>query len=116
VWQEAYGLPVAEAMASGVPVLASRCGGVPELIDDGVTGLLVPQGRVDVLVTALRELLADPQRLRNMGRAARIRAETWLTWKRSAARLEQVYHGLVEDSKPLRKRGGHTTCCCDRVY
>jgi glycosyltransferase involved in cell wall biosynthesis len=96
VWQEAYGLPVVEAMASGVPVLASRCGGVPELIDDGVTGLLVPQCSLDALLTALRELIADPRRLRNMGRAARTRAGALLTWKHSAERLEQVYQRLVE--------------------
>jgi starch synthase len=103
-------------MATGVPVVASRCGGVPELIDDGVTGLLVPQGSLDALVTALRELLADPRRLKTMGRAARIRAETLLTWKRSAARLEQVYYGVVEQghagSSPASGRKPLASAAC----
>lgn len=91
IWQESYGLPVAEAMASGVPVLATRSGGVPELIEDGVSGRLVPRFDVDALTRALRGMLADPDRLRAMGQAARTRAEQLLTWERSALRLEEVY-------------------------
>src|SRR6185312_4107170 len=91
IWQESYGLPVAEAMASGVPVLATRSGGVPELIEDGVSGRLVPRFDADALTNAMRGMLADPDRLRAMGQAARIRAERLLTWERSALRLEQVY-------------------------
>jgi glycosyltransferase involved in cell wall biosynthesis len=94
IWQESYGLPVAEAMASGVPVLASRCGGVPELVEDGVTGRLVPRLDLDALIDAMRDLLSDPKRLREMGRAARLRAERSLTWERSAQRLERVYLGV----------------------
>jgi glycosyltransferase involved in cell wall biosynthesis len=96
VWRESYGLPVAESMASGVPVLASDCGGVPELVDKGVTGLLVPRLNVDALTNAMRDLLSDGKRLRQMGQAARARAEQLLTWDRSAARLERVYLDLVE--------------------
>ena len=95
VWQESYGLPVAEAMACGVPVLASASGGVPELVEDGVTGRLVPRLDVAALARALREMSADPERLREMGRAARLRAERLLTWTRSAARLERLYAALV---------------------
>jgi glycosyltransferase involved in cell wall biosynthesis len=95
VWRESYGLPVAESMASGVPVLASDCGGVPELVDEGVTGLLVPRLDVDALTNAMLDLLSDAQRLRQMGRAARQRAEKLLTWDRSAERLERVYLNLV---------------------
>ncbi len=91
IWQESYGLPVAEAMASGVPVLASYSGGVPELVEEGVTGRLVPRCDVDALTGALYELLADPARLRQMGQAARARAERLLTWERSAQRLENIY-------------------------
>jgi glycosyltransferase involved in cell wall biosynthesis len=95
IWHESYGLPVAEAMASGVPVVASRCGGLPELVDHGVTGWLVPRADVDSLVTTLGDLLDDPRKLSAMGRAARIRAENHLTWRQSAERLERVYLDLV---------------------
>jgi glycosyltransferase involved in cell wall biosynthesis len=90
VWQESYGLPVAEAMASGTPVLASRSGGVPELVEDGVTGRLVPRLDPGALTQALREMLSDPGRLRAMGLAGRARAEQLLTWDRSAARLARI--------------------------
>jgi glycosyltransferase involved in cell wall biosynthesis len=95
IWRESYGLPVAESMASGVPVLASDCGGVPELVDEGVTGLLVPRLDVDALARNMREMLADPGRLRAMGQASRQRAERLLTWDHSAQRLERVYLDLV---------------------
>jgi len=95
IWQESYGLPVAEAMACGVPVLASASGGVPELIEDGVTGRLVPRLDASALARALRELAADRERLREMGRAARSRAEQLLTWTRSAERLERLYLTLL---------------------
>ncbi len=95
IWQESYGLPVAEAMACGVPVLASASGGVPELIEDGTTGRLFPRLDRQALARALREMSADPARLREMGRAARVRAERLLTWAHSAERLERVYRGVL---------------------
>jgi glycosyltransferase involved in cell wall biosynthesis len=95
VWQESYGLPVAEAMACGVPVLASASGGVPELIEDGVTGRLVPRLDTQALTNGLREMAADPARLLAMGAAARVRAERLLTWARSAERLERLYGALL---------------------
>ena len=95
IWQESYGLPVAEAMACGVPVLASASGGVPELIEDGVTGKLVPRLDTRALRRALRDMAADPARLHEMGGAARSRAERLLTWSHSAERLENLYRGLL---------------------
>lgn len=98
IWRESYGLPVAESMACGVPVLAADCGGVPELVDAGVTGMLVPRLDVDALTAAMREMLSDPGRLRTMGEASRHRAERLLNWDRSAARLERIYLDLVRPS------------------
>jgi glycosyltransferase involved in cell wall biosynthesis len=100
IWQESYGLPVAEAMACGVPVLASASGGVPELIEDGVTGRLVPRLDTPALTRALREMSADRARLLEMGAAARIRAERLLPWARSAERLERLYGGLLTALAP----------------
>ena len=91
IWQESYGLPVAEAMACGVPVLASASGGVPELIEDGATGRLFARLDTQALARALREMSADRSRLREMGLAARARAERLHTWARSAERLERLY-------------------------
>jgi glycosyltransferase involved in cell wall biosynthesis len=91
IGQESYGLPVAEAMACGVPVLASASGGVPELIEDRATGRLFARLDTQALARALREMSADRSRLREMGLAARARAERLHTWARSAERLERLY-------------------------
>jgi len=103
VWQESYGLPVAEAMACGVAVLASASGGVPELIEDGVSGRLVPRLETEALTRALREMSADRARLRAMGRAGRVRAERLLTWSHSAQRLERLYLGLLAAQSDARR-------------
>jgi glycosyltransferase involved in cell wall biosynthesis len=95
IWNESYGMPVAEAMACGVPVLASNCGGVPELLEPGISGELVARGDVAGLLEALRELTANRARLAEMAHAARRRAEL-LTWDRSAERLGHVYDALME--------------------
>ena len=76
-------------------MLASDTGGVPELVEKGVTGMLVPRLDVAALTQAMRDLLSDMHRLRQMGQAARQRAEHLLTWDRSAERLERVYLDLV---------------------
>ncbi|HEX5502672.1 MAG TPA: glycosyltransferase [Thermomicrobiales bacterium] len=89
------GLPntLLEALAAGRPVVASRVAGVPTVVDDGVEGLLVPEGDADALAAAAAGLLADPATAARLGRAARARVERELTWPRVAARFVAVYRG-----------------------
>lgn len=70
------GMPVSlmEAAACGVPAVATAVGGVPELVDDGVTGLVVPAGDARALASALERLLREPELRQRLGRAARRRA------------------------------------------
>ncbi len=70
-WQEAFGLAALEPSSRGVPVIGSRVGGIPEVIEHGVTGLLVEPADVDDLAGAIVELLDHPERRIEMGRAGR---------------------------------------------
>ena len=71
---EGFGMVALEAMERGRPVIASAVGGLPEIVDDGRTGLLVPSGDVDALAAAIRTLAGDPDRRAAMGAAGRVRA------------------------------------------
>jgi len=73
---ESFGLAALEAMACKVPAIATRVGGVPELIDDGVTGLLFDVGNVDAMAAGALSLLRDRDRLQQMREAARNTAKT----------------------------------------
>ena len=87
------GLPnvVLEAMASGLPVVASAVSGIPLAVIDGATGLLVPEGDAGALRNAVAALVADPEARRRMGAAARRRAEADLTWDAVGARYREAY-------------------------
>ncbi len=80
-----------EAAACGVPVVASRVGCLPEVIEHGKTGLIVPPGDAEALSIALGELLRDPAKARAMGAAARERAEALYDERTMIEGLERVY-------------------------
>jgi len=73
--QESFGLAALEAMACMVPSIATRVGGVPELIDDGLTGLLYPVGDVEAMAQGALNLLRDRNRLEEMREAGRKTAQ-----------------------------------------
>jgi glycosyltransferase involved in cell wall biosynthesis len=72
--QESFGLAALEAMACEVPVIASRVGGLPEVVDDGETGFLSPVGDVDKMAADAVKLLSDKQLRREMSKRARASA------------------------------------------
>jgi glycosyltransferase involved in cell wall biosynthesis len=92
---ELLGLTTLEAMASGTPVVASRVGGLPEIVSDGETGRLVEPGDVDQLRACLTELLTDDRRARTMGRNACALARERFTWDACAQRCVDAYRELV---------------------
>jgi len=88
---EQFGLTLIEAYALGVPVVASRMGGIPSIVVDGQTGFLFPAGDDHALVEAIRRLGADPDRVRAMGQAARQRVEAHYTPDAFYTRLMEIY-------------------------
>lgn len=89
--EEPFGLPIAEAMACGLPCIGSNAGGIPELIQHEQTGLLVSRGDTTGLTDALRRLAHDPEERERFGRRGRERAERLFDWSVPAARLEALY-------------------------
>jgi glycosyltransferase involved in cell wall biosynthesis len=86
---------VLEAMSAGCPVVASAVGGCGELIQDGVTGMLLPPGQAPALSAAVVKLLRDPHLRQQIGRAARSWAEQEFDIFVSVKRLEDVYEGML---------------------
>ena len=92
-------LVVLEAMASGVPVVASSVGGIPDQIRHGREGILVPPGDPRALGDALLGLLRDPERARSMGEAGRVRAGTEFGHEEMVRRVEETYPAALTDVK-----------------
>lgn len=88
---ELLGLCVLEAMASGTPVIASRIGGLPEIVVDGETGFLTPPGDIESLQDRLSTVLSDGRLARSLGDRARVHATERFTWDACARRCQSAY-------------------------
>jgi glycosyltransferase involved in cell wall biosynthesis len=103
VCEESFGMPLVEAMAAGTPVIATRGGAFPEIIDDGISGLLVERSDPLALAEAILKLLATPQLRDAMAQAAFQRASTLFSWERTTNVLVEKYEQLL-DKEAARKR------------
>jgi len=92
---ETFGYTVLEAMACGRPVISTRVGAIPELVDDGETGLLVPWNDPAALADAVLSLLADPESAARMGTAGRQKACALFTLDRISYRTCEVYESVM---------------------
>jgi len=92
---EPFGRVVIEGMAVGLPVVATCAGAVPEIIEDGVSGILVPPRDSNALAEAVTSLLRDSQRVLDIGKAARRRVEELFTVQQYVAGVEQVYQRVL---------------------
>jgi glycosyltransferase involved in cell wall biosynthesis len=101
---EGFPLAVLEAMSTGLPVVATPVGGVPEVLSDGETGLLVPPGDVDALTLALSQLVSSPERRARLGAAARKRIEERYAIDVFARAVQNVYDTILTARNRLTTR------------
>ncbi len=100
---EGISLTLLEAMATGLPVAATRVGGNPEVVADGVTGLLAPPRSPEALAAAILRLRRDPERAAVMGLAGRDRAEAEFDVRTMVKRYESLYERRGDADQPLRQ-------------
>ncbi len=90
-WREAFGLVALQAALGARPVVATRMGGLAEVVEDGVTGTLVPNESPDALAAAILDSLADPASAREVGAQARERALTRFSWEAHLTAYDSLY-------------------------
>jgi glycosyltransferase involved in cell wall biosynthesis len=99
---EPFGIVILEAWAAGLPVVASNVGGVPSFVSDGENGCLFPSGDLGALLSAVRALIGDPDRRRNIADAGRKKATEEFGWDRITRRLVSIYEEAIH-ANSLRK-------------
>jgi len=92
---EGFGLPAAESLACGTPVVATTAGALPEVVGEGGTGILVPPRDARALAAGIQQALVDPAGSERMGRAGRERMMSLFSWRSVAERTVEVYKELI---------------------
>jgi glycosyltransferase involved in cell wall biosynthesis len=95
VWEEPFGMIAAEAQMQGVAVVASRCGGLAEIVTDGETGYLVPPGDEEALANRIGMLFSDPALAHGLGVRGHARAMALFDLHGFAGRMERVYGDAI---------------------
>ena len=96
IWDEPFGNPPVEAMAVGLPVVATHSGGITETVENGKTGLLVEQGNANALAKATLQLLENEDLMESMGKAGRKRAVELFSWERIVEQLLGLYRSICD--------------------
>jgi glycosyltransferase involved in cell wall biosynthesis len=99
---EAFGLVLAEALYLGTPVVSTKVGGIPEIVEDGVDGILVPPANERALADAITELLHDPARRKAMSGIRRDKVIAKFRFEDMVRSYEAIYHQLSEYDVPRR--------------
>ena len=92
---ESFGISICEAMAMEIPVIASRSGGIPEVVEDGVSGFLVEPGDINKVAENIDILLGDRDMRRTMGKEGRAKIERMFTWDKVAERVMEGYREVL---------------------
>lgn len=103
---EGFGVAALEAQAMELPVVGSRVHGIPDAVNDGYTGLLVPPDDVQALSEAIARFAGDAELRAEMGRAGRAFVQERYRWEENAAQMERLYHHLLE---PFTQDSAHAT-------
>jgi len=98
-FSEGFGVAAVEAMATGLPVVASNVGGLPEVVDDGKTGTLVEPGNVEELTKALETYLLSRELRSEHGRNGRAKVESQYNWQENVEMMNQLYKKVIDDFK-----------------
>ena len=98
---EGFGRVNLEAMAMARPVISTNIGGIPEIVLDGITGILVPPGDSEALSRAITVLLDDPHLRERMGREGRRRVEKHFSLQTHVRRIQEIYDGILERARTM---------------
>jgi len=106
-YEEGFGLSVLQAMATGIPVIASGVGGIFSIIDDGETGILVPRADADTLADAIMKLLDDPQKRMELARNARDHVEKNYACEKIARTMLSHYANILQEEQDGQEESNH---------
>jgi glycosyltransferase involved in cell wall biosynthesis len=102
VWNELFGIPLAESMSAGVPIVATRVAGIPEVVEEGKTGLLVERGNASALAEAILRLLEDDHLRNSMGQAGRQRVLENFSWETITENVLSEYRKAGSTARRVR--------------